>query len=243
MSKDRKRWAISIDIEGFSVKWRTDRAKVLVAISEQMDAIHRIGTKAYPDSPERLFAHQLADGFLIVSEFHELCLDRAASIAIALMRHLACNEFASKATIAEGDFADITGCYPQSVWAEHIGSGSVRMGCGLMTISSTVGEAQINAYALQSVASGPLLLIDPPLKGKLSKDFGVCEITSCTGSSAWCIDWLTHKGRLADEIRTKAGLCAPEDARRWLRKYLKRENTPSEKWKRGATQLLASSGC
>ena len=59
------RWALYIDVEGFSARWAETH---VAGLGELMLAISRIGRRAYPDPPERLFAYQLGDAFLIVSE-------------------------------------------------------------------------------------------------------------------------------------------------------------------------------
>jgi len=64
------RWAIHIDMEGFSNLWDKED-QILLSLGELMRAIFRIGRKCFPASPERLFAHQLGDGFLIISDFPE----------------------------------------------------------------------------------------------------------------------------------------------------------------------------
>ena len=54
-----------------------------------MNIRHSIGERCYPESPDRRFAHQTGDGFVIVSEFGTASLRVPAAIAIALLRHVA----------------------------------------------------------------------------------------------------------------------------------------------------------
>ena len=82
------RWAIYIDISGFGALWEQGD-KALWSLGQLMLAIFRIGRRCYPEPPDRLFAHQLGDGFVVVSDFHEPCLERCTAIAVALMRHVA----------------------------------------------------------------------------------------------------------------------------------------------------------
>ena len=114
MDEDSKRWAIWIDIEGFSLLWSSgDRA--IHGLNALMGGIYAIGNKAYPNDGERLFAHQFGDGFVIISDFHEDSLDRCASIAVTLMRHIVCSGCMARAAIAEGEFADVGGCRPAEI--------------------------------------------------------------------------------------------------------------------------------
>ncbi len=83
---ERDRWSLFIGLEGFSALWAHE-THVLVSLGELMRGTFRIGTRTYPGEVDRLFVHQLGDGFLITSNFHEEQLDRAVCIAIALMRH------------------------------------------------------------------------------------------------------------------------------------------------------------
>jgi len=102
------RWAIYVDIEGFGVLYDRETT-VLEALGDLMEGIYAIGTKCYPESPYRLFAHQTGDGFIVVSEFGAASLEVPAAIAIALLRHVAARGRFAKASIREGDFADIWG--------------------------------------------------------------------------------------------------------------------------------------
>lgn len=81
LSKDR--WAIFIDLEGFRALYDKENL-VLLSLGELMAGIYHVGCKCFPESPDRLFAHQLGDGFVIVSDFHEESLDRPIAIAMVL---------------------------------------------------------------------------------------------------------------------------------------------------------------
>jgi class 3 adenylate cyclase len=103
-----EQWSLFIDIEGFSALWEHE-VKVRLALGELMPGVFRVGQLCFPRDPERLFAYQAGDGFLIVSDFHEPSLDRCVSVAVALMRHVAgARGRFTRCSIAEGDLADIT---------------------------------------------------------------------------------------------------------------------------------------
>lgn len=115
------RWAIDIDIEGFGAFYSRD-LEIMSALRQLMEGIFNIGNFCYPDLSEALFAHQIGDGFIIVSNFPEDTLHRPVAIALALLRHVASSGRFAKAATAEGGikdsvfedigFADIRGCYP-----------------------------------------------------------------------------------------------------------------------------------
>jgi len=126
-----------------------------------MRAIFRIGRECFPISPERLFAHQLGDGFLVVSDFGEENLERAVTVAIALMQHVAASARLTKAAIAEGELSDIQGCYPKEVLNELEADHTVSLNMGLMTIFPVMGTALIRAVKVAELSpSGPLLLLE-----------------------------------------------------------------------------------
>src|SRR5439155_12891347 len=129
-----------------------------------MLAIYQIGSRGYPESPYRLFAHQLGDGFVVVGEFGWPDLDQACGISIALLRAVLHSGGTAKAAISEGEMADITGCYPEPIrtlYGESQG-GVFGMGGGLMSVLPVMGTALINSYRLLSspdVPSVSLLII------------------------------------------------------------------------------------
>lgn len=63
-----ERWSIYIDIEGFSALYGQEN-QVLQALGVLAEGILFIGRECYPKTPDRLFAHQTGDGFIIVSKF------------------------------------------------------------------------------------------------------------------------------------------------------------------------------
>ena len=169
------RWAIYIDILGFSYLWDDEERQALHPLNddgmwqalhplnELMLAIYRIGTKVYPDQGQRLFAHQMGDGFAIVSDSSsESSFERPIAIAIALMRCVASTGKFASAAIAEGDFADTMGCYPQEVREGRDCSDHdvIKLGHGRMTLFSVMGTAFIRAYRLHKKGpSGPFLTV------------------------------------------------------------------------------------
>src|SRR5439155_1670895 len=83
-----RRWAIYIDIEGFSAIYSKDEVRALRGLGAVMEAVYRIGSTVCAERPNRLFVHQTGDGFVVVSdwvhaelpEVHQVA--EAASIAL-----------------------------------------------------------------------------------------------------------------------------------------------------------------
>jgi hypothetical protein len=200
------RWAIYIDIEGFSTLYDREN-QVLLALGDLMEGIFLIGARCYPESPERIFAHQTGDGFVIVSEFGSESLEVPVSIAIALLRHIAARGRFGKAAIGEGDFADITGCYPQIVREALIGDSSVRMGGSIMTLFPVMGTALIDAVGVEKRSpSGALLTTSSDNQSRMPSS---CVMTELHGARVISIDWVHSDLPLVTALQKYAGLGKP----------------------------------
>ena len=197
------RWAISIDLEGFGHFYDKEHL-VLASLGDLMEGIFHIGTQYYPKPPDRIFAHQLGDGFIIVSEFPEATLERPVAIAIALLRHVANTGRYSKATISEGDFADIQSCYPDSI-IEAMGSDrTVRLGTGIMSIFPVMGTALIRAVSMaKKCPSGPLLAVSAESRSRLPDGVVVHSVPS---EDILIIDWLHSECDLAVNVAAESRL-------------------------------------
>jgi hypothetical protein len=203
---DQERWCIYIDIEGFGALFGQEH-RVLRSLGVLSEGILRIGQKCFPDTPDRLFAHQTGDGFAIVSEFGAEVLERPLAIAVALMRHVASSGRFAKAALSQGDFADFRGCYPDSIRKAEIINGHLALGHGVMTLFPVMGTALIRAVKLtESSPSGPLLIVASADQHRIPGDIGVREITE---SSTLSIDWIHFAFPSADSVSRIAGLNSP----------------------------------
>ena len=234
------RWAINIDIEGFSILWdREDQ--VLWSLGELMRAIFRIGRGCFPDSPERLFAHQLGDGFLVISDFAEESLERPVTVAIALMQHVAASGRLTKAAIAEGELSDIQGCYPREVLNELEGDHTVSLHMGLMTVFPVMGTALIRAVKVAELSpSGPLLLIENSKADRVPE----CILRKpVEGTELVAIDWIHTATEQLSSIQQCAGLSAPKAAEleAMLLNYCKQFPLKPE-WVRSVREYLGVEG-
>jgi len=232
------RWAVYIDIEGFSALYHQGN-DALWGLNNLMFAIYRIGENVFPESPNRLFVHQLGDGFLIVSEFHEESLDRAASIATVLMKFITSFGVFSRATIAEGGLADIKGCYSNEVMngCDNNDWSTLRMGEGLMTIFPVMGTALINAVGIDKRSpKGPLLIMPSDYKSRLSDSF----IKDVLDGELTSIDWIHTDLNGLSDISKKALLKypSPENLEKLVQNYIAKHKLPSE-WKESCSLFLA----
>ena len=238
-----QRWCIYIDILGFSHFWGNEvNWEALYPLRELMRALFRIGTKVYPNDDDRLFVHQMGDGFAIVSNFGEYSLERPICIAIALMRHVAAStgKFTA-ATIAEGEFGDIQGCYPREV-TEYYRDGLVRLGRGLMTLFTVMGTAFIRAYGLHNkTPSGPFLTVSDCRRNRVPEGLSVQTTKDSRDTRLLSIDWIRAETPLLAEIQAQAGLEAPEadELVQKIRAYCMQYLHIREKWRIALNDFLA----
>lgn len=237
------RWAISIDIEGFSKHYEYDEERktyAILALGELMRSIFLIGTQFFPGTPERnyserLFAHQYGDGFLVCSDFPERDASRAIAIAIAIMRHMAIKGYATKAAISTGNLSDIKGCYPNPMRDAH--DEHLDIGMGLMTIISVMGTALTKAHKLATTRKGAVLILDESLM-----NIGLPAGLKTRPPVGNCVDWVSSHMPLADEI---AAQCQLETASanklcEQLKAYCAIQPTPPASW---IEATFASVGC
>ena len=237
-----QRWCIYIDILGFSHFWGNGvNWEALYPLRELMRALFRIGTKVYPNDDDRLFVHQMGDGFAIVSNFGECSLERPICIAIALMRHVAAStgKFTA-ATIAEGEFGAIQGCYPPEVMDCHR-DGRVRLGRGLMTLSTVMGTAFIRAYDLHNKSSGPFLTLSDCYRSRIPEGLSVRATEDDMDTRLLSIDWGRAETSLLKKIQVQAGLMAPEpdELVQTIRNYCMQYPHIHEKWRIALNELLS----
>ena len=234
------RWCVYIDILGFSKFWEDEQSKAFDSLRVLMCAIHRIGTKVYPDDPGRLFVHQMGDGFAIVSDFGETSLERPIAIAVALMRCVATSGTFAVAAIAEGKFSDITGCYPQEVMGSY-DDGVVSLGDGLMTLSPVMGTAFIRAYRLcQSAPPGPFLIVPRCHRDRVPAYLFVREIQSPKNNQLLSINWIRAESELLLGIQQNADIStsSSDSLVQTIQDYCSRYTTIREKWKGYLGSLL-----
>lgn len=229
------RWAIHIDVEGFGAKWN-GTAEAFRGLNALMAAIFRIGAGAYPQPPERLFAHQFGDGFLVVSDFHERLLHRAVLVSIALLRHVLYSGALAKATVAEGQLSDVVGCYPPDVRIQP-DRNHIMLGSGVMTVFPVMGTALINSVGLSKrSSSGPLLTVAATNLERCQPD--VQSHTICDAVTS--LNWLRGEPEGLRELQVAAGLSSSTEAERMkkLEQYIVTNPGLPEPWKKNAQRYL-----
>jgi hypothetical protein len=203
-----------------------------------MEAIFLIGENRYPEPPHRIFAHQIVDGFTIVSEFGAKTLEVPIAVSIALLRHVAAGGRFAKASIGEGDSGDYTGCYPDRVMAAREDGGRVIMGGGVMTLFSVLGTAHIDAYEVHEKSpSGSLLTISSSKRDRLPAE---CIIKEVSCGELLSIDWVHSQLNLVSEIQKCAGLKSPtiEEIEQAFLNYKSTKNPPPNHWIDSTFELL-----
>jgi hypothetical protein len=205
-------WCIYIDMEGFSTLYAKED-QILWSLGQMMLAIHRIGTHVYPSPPDRLFAHQTGDGFVIQSDFNESSPLRALSIAVVVLRHVASTGRYARAAISEGEIADIVGCYPKEVRDDQVRDGVVSLGEGLMTLFSVMGMGLIRSVKTNKIGPrGPLLLLDPRFRTRLPKDVPT-QSTQENDDAPLSVDWVHIDLPLVHQIQAQANLSSVSPAK------------------------------
>lgn len=234
------RWSIWIDIEGFGKLWETGPL-ALQGLRALTSGIYAIGSRVYAGDGERIFAHQFGDGFVIVSDFHETALDRCVAIAVVLMRHVARSGCLARAAIAEGDFADFSGCWPEDIRDEMAclrTDNAVRLGSGIMTLLPVMGTALINANKLDSRnrIKGAVLTIAARDAERVAASFP--RRVSAEDDRLVMIDWVHAASPIIDEIVARSGIGGLSAAgiESAVAYYATREPMPPPAWLHGTSE-------
>lgn len=233
-----KRWSIYIDIEGFSQIYKINEVKALTTLGELMKDLYHIGIKIYPNQSNRLFIHQIGDGFLIVSDFPEINLERPISIAVALMQSTLIKGGIARASISSGEFGDVQSCYPPEIINNRDENGVLKLGEGLMTTFPVMGKALINSYNLGKYKrKGPCLFFDNNLRKYLQKEK---IVTVFENNIIIEIDWIHSNPPSLKKILKGIDCSVPsikglEEA---LNNYIKENPNLSNEWVRNALNLI-----
>jgi hypothetical protein len=232
-------WAIHIDAQGFGAKW-DDTMEAFRGLNPLMQAIFWLGERAYPEPPERLFAHQIGDGFLVLSDFHEQTLHRAMLISVALLRHVLSHGATARAAIAEGGLSDVRGCYPPEI-RRQISKDNISFGRGVMTVFPVMGTALINAVCLEKRSpSGPLLTVAASNLDRLPGDVSTIKVSE----SVVAINWLRSGPTGLCDLQKAARLKSHSEQERikQLRDYIAANEGLTDQWKENAARYLLSNG-
>jgi hypothetical protein len=235
-------WSLYIDIEGFSATYETD-TQALVSLGALTEAIYQVGSRGYPETPERLFAHQLGDGFVVVGDFGQATLEQPVTVAVILIRAVLQAGGAAKGAISEGGFSDTLGCLPESVQNLYGRSDGapIPLGNGLMTILPVMGTALINSHRLlhsNDTPSGPLLVLRRSDEERLPS-----WVKTTASDSKAVVDWIHSSSPSLDEVARAAGLpvSSPASMEARLRAYIDKSRTPQH-WRDNAERFLLSDG-
>lgn len=201
------RLATFLDMEGISKIFPKDELRLYIPFDAVLDAVCRIGVSVYPESPNRLFAHQVGgDGLIIVTEFDnspEIIL----SITVLLMQIFLKMGAVAKGGISEGSYGDIQGCFPSLRNYKKVGDRTFSIGRGRLTTFSTMGTALINSHNYASrPPRGCRLAIDRALIKSIPGGVVGYEYES----DIIVIDWIHTQTETMEKIKDLAGLSIPE---------------------------------
>jgi len=201
------RWAVYLDIEGTSKIYEVHEGRVYAAFDAILSTLCRIGSEVFPETPSRLFAHQVGgDGVVIVSEFAKDLPEAPISIAVVLLQVLLLNGHLGKAGISEGTFADIRSCFPSLRSVPNIGDGRYRLGRGLLTTFPVMGTALINSHRIATrKPRGARLTVDADVM--IDVPDGV--VISLQDKGSLVVDWIHTRTRATEEITSKAHIELP----------------------------------
>ena len=233
-----KRWSIYIDVEGFSAIFGKDSTRALNSLIALLKGVHDVASRLPNSSHDRLFVHQVGDGFVIVSDFPETTITRPLSIAIGLLQLLLISGGVGRAAISHGEFADITSCYPADIQKVRDGH-YLQLPSGIMTIFPVMGDALTNAYKAQDNSfKGPCLFVDPCLLDCM--EFEGLKFCHLTGDLV-VIDWIGSSTRMLAEVRNLLSIesHSAEQLKVLLARYVS-SNPVCDSW--AANALLMAGG-
>jgi hypothetical protein len=201
------RWAIFLDVEGSSKIYPRDKVRFFNAFDELLSAVCRIGKLVYPETPQRIFAHQVGgDGLIIVSEFAEGVPEIPISIAVILMQVLLVNGAVAKVGISDGDFGDVSSCFPSMQFCPRVGDRTFQLGGGRLTIFPVMGTALINAHHFATL---------PPRGCRLAVDQALLDTTTSgvvithSEKDYVIVDWVHTRTAEMENIFAKTALRLP----------------------------------
>lgn len=231
------RWALWVDIEGFGSLYKdTVGSKAIWALHHLMQDLYRIGALVYPHEGERLFIHQLGDGFIVEPDFGDMDLTRPLAIGTALLRASLLRGRCLKVGIGLGTLADVQSCYPGEVM-KNFQNGAAPLGAGLMTIIPVMGDGLVDANKVSGRASGPLFITRPDLHDAIPPE-GVPMITRETHIE---IDWIHADLPEAKKIQDRLGCKGdPATYETQLRAYVDADESKSlpDRWRKSAELLI-----
>ena len=228
------RWIIWVDLEGFSHVYMENEDKALWALRGLVRDLHSVGVKLYPYEPERLFIHQVGDGFVVEPDFGDIDLLRPIALGIALHRASVIRGSCLKIAIGLGTLADVQGCYPDEIMSKQK-DGAIQLGTGLMTVFPVMGDGLIDAHEVSKRASGPLLLV----RGDLADALPNRNIPTIPYHRHFEVDWMHADLIEATDILTLLGHCTtPINLEEKLTEYLGSHDSMGNEWRKSAKLLI-----
>jgi hypothetical protein len=156
----------------------------------------------------------------------------ARRIVLVVVLALSAAFLTARAAISIGEMADITSCLSEEIRSvrEH---SHLRLGAGVMTIQTVIGEGLVNAYKLsREHPKGPQLLVDKQMAERLV-EFSMTQL--CGSEKAIFVDWIRPELPIVKEILRRIGRPATNSDK--LLANLKDYISQRDKWPRGQSEV------
>ena len=194
------KWVLWIDLEGYSYIHRQDSTSANWLLHNLQKDLNKLGTEIIPD---RLFIHQVGDGFILRGDFCDKTLERPLSIAIALMKSSLLQGACLKIAIGIGELYDVQGLYPEEIRGKQE-LGCLRIGNGVMTLHTVMGDGLVDSHDYSKCGKGPLLIV----RGNLEYALPYEELIFLKYEKHIEVDWIHSKAGFAKNICEKLGVSA-----------------------------------
>lgn len=221
-------WAIWIDIEGFSKTYPKNQVKAHSLVGAIMEGILDAVETLLNDSPNRIFAYQTGDGFIISSEFGLNAPELPLGLGIFLLKRVLNHGGVAKCGISSGGMSDIQGCFPERVQKLKEESGFISLGEGVMTTFPVMGTALINSHRIASKASGALLIWDNDLPSNFSESI----FSTYRGREFQIIDWIHSENYYSEFFMKNSKPNKKIDYEKELWEYISSDDSIPDEWRR-----------
>jgi hypothetical protein len=228
------RWALFIDIEGFSSIFKENETRAICLIggllADTVKVVEKISIDSY-----RLFVHHLGDCLTIVSYSEESTLRKPIDIGVSLMQAMLYRGGILKMALSQGEFGDYLGCF--SKIRDKIENGRIRINQGIMTVLPLFGSAYVNASDLHKSIKGPCFVIDSRISEKIPEN-----VVRLSGNENIEINWLKTKSPGIEQYTDALDISVPnpEQLKQKLQYYLDSNPLLPSNWQQYARSLINS---
>lgn len=221
-----------IDIEGFSKKFEDGGEQSYIHLTNDLFSL---GNKYFKSLSIIQFG---GDGFLIKEIFsYSNKLSCFIDISVALLQSILVKGGVGRVQISQGYMHDISGLYSEEIRNQIQGKNqNILSGTNnnIMMINTVIGTLIINCFKLKG-PSGPLLLVDKELEGKLKEENIPYETIKTKKYNVLAINWIKYRNSNTDLILSNLGIGC-NGIEEMLKNYINSNNV-SHEWKQNALKL------